>query len=65
MPEPASYILVTLDRDQPCRCGARRGLHRWPDEACPNRLWKTGNGQPQWLQITFQLRTLQPSEVQP
>lgn len=32
----------------PCVCGMREGLHRWGDGACPNRLWKCGNGQPQW-----------------
>jgi hypothetical protein len=37
-----------------CRCGKRRGLHRYGDEACPNRLWTCGNGQPQWLSIVFQ-----------
>jgi hypothetical protein len=36
-----------------CRCGKRRGLHRYGDEACPNRLWTCGNGQPQWLSIVF------------
>jgi hypothetical protein len=33
-----------------CACGRRRGMHRWGDEACPNRLWNTGNGQPQFLE---------------
>lgn len=29
-------------------CGYRLGLHRWGDNACPNRHWQTGNGHPQW-----------------
>jgi hypothetical protein len=37
-----------------CRCGKRRGLHRYGDEACPNRLWTCGNGQPQWLTIYYE-----------
>lgn len=36
-----------------CACGARLGLHRFPDDACPNPRWRCGNGQPQWLQGEF------------
>lgn len=35
-----------------CICGRWPGQHRWGDNACPNRLWRTGNGQPQWLERT-------------
>lgn len=34
-------------------CGQRRGLHRHGDNACPNDLWKAGNGQDQWLTIRY------------
>lgn len=29
-------------------CGARLGLHRYGDDACPNIHWKPGNWQPQY-----------------
>jgi len=39
--------------DVPCVCGKRSGQHRWGDNACPNPRWRTGNGQPQWLERSF------------
>ena len=36
-----------------CVCGKWPGQHRWGDNACPNPRWRTGNGQPQWLERTF------------
>lgn len=37
-----------------CVCGARRGLHRHGDDACPNRYWRAGNGESQWRDQRFQ-----------
>lgn len=45
---------IVVDGTVLCRCGKRRGLHRYGDEACPNRLWTCGNGHRQWLTIHFQ-----------
>jgi len=36
-----------------CVCGKWPGQHRWGDNACPNSLWKCGNGQPQWRERTY------------
>ena len=42
------------DMKQECaRCGCRRGLHRYGDEACPNTHWHSGNGRAQWLNLSF------------
>jgi hypothetical protein len=46
-----------------CRCGKRRGLHRYGDEACPNRLWTCGNGHPQWLTIYYQPANMNATRV--
>lgn len=37
-----------------CTCGHFPGRHRWGDNACPNPLWRCGNGKPQWLQVSYQ-----------
>lgn len=36
-----------------CVCGKWPGQHRYGDNACPNSLWKCGNGQPQWRERTY------------
>jgi hypothetical protein len=38
---------------EPCRCGRRRGMHRWGDEACPNPNWRPGNGSAQFVARCF------------
>jgi hypothetical protein len=35
--------------DTLCECGARYGMHRVNDYACPSQEWLPGNGKPQWL----------------
>jgi hypothetical protein len=59
------YTMHPKDRHEICRCGLRRGLHRWDTEECPNRLWKPGNGQPHWLAITFERRVQCEPVAQP
>lgn len=42
---------------QMCACNARRGLHRWGDEACPDPSWRPGNGKKQFFEtFTFDRR---------
>ncbi len=54
---PAARTVQTvrpIPMDAPCAlCQRRYGMHRTQTYQCPNPLWSTGNGQPQWLSATF------------
>jgi hypothetical protein len=55
--EAAAAELDELFARECSACGRRFGLHRAPDNACPNPKWKPGNGEPQWrLQQKFRAR---------
>jgi hypothetical protein len=50
-PKPHHVLVghVAPNMDTLCECGARFGMHRVNDHACPNDAWRPGNGKPQWL----------------
>jgi hypothetical protein len=62
MSTPARHVDLTAL----CCCGIRRGMHRFGDEACPNRDWleQPGSGKPQWREVAFHPHP-RPHEVAP
>ena len=48
-----NYLHLRMPFGVQCVCGKRLGQHRYGDCACPNPRWRTGNGQPQWLERSF------------
>jgi hypothetical protein len=38
-----------------CECGARRGLHRYGDEVCPDPTWRPGRRGLEWSGRSFKL----------
>jgi hypothetical protein len=52
-PSPIFHLEIKPPMSALCKCGARYGMHRVKDYACPHPNWRPGNGLPQWLVSTW------------
>ena len=50
----ATVISAHIPMSELCMCGRRYGMHKVKTFECPNQEWRPGNGQPQWLALTFE-----------